>query len=139
MGKANYVSNKNKQLSSLFGDSIRSKMVTILLDGKEIKSPFIPENNDLESIAKIIDEFVQSEKFRENVLEKEYEFVKNISDPKKAGEWWDSLFEKIIKENSSISKKSSKILLKFRMLNFLIANRLYYKKFKAIIPDRHDT
>jgi DNA-binding transcriptional ArsR family regulator len=38
MGKTNYVSNKNKQLSSLFGNSIRSKIVTILLGGKEIKS-----------------------------------------------------------------------------------------------------
>ena len=65
--------------------------------------------------------------------------MKNISDPKKAGEWWDLLFEKTVKENSSISKKSSKILLKFRMLNFLIANRLYYKKIKTIIHDRHDT
>jgi len=36
MRKTNYVSNKNIQLSSLFGNSIRSKIVTILLEGKEI-------------------------------------------------------------------------------------------------------
>ena len=64
--------------------------------------------------------------------------MKNISNPEKAGEWWDSLFEKEAKDHSSISRKSSKISLKFRMLNFLIANRLYYKKLKRIIPDRRD-
>ena len=47
MGKASYVSNKNKQLSSLFGDSVRSKIVTILLDGKEIKSSEINKKVNL--------------------------------------------------------------------------------------------
>lgn len=47
MGKASYVSNKNKQLSSLFGDSVRSKIVTILLDGKEIKTSEINKKVNL--------------------------------------------------------------------------------------------
>ena len=115
------------------------KKISIILDGEEIESPFIPKNNDLKSIAEIIDKFVLSNEFRENIFKKEYEFVQNISNPKKAGEWWDSLFAKITSENSSIDKKSSKIILKFRMISFLIANRLYYKKLKTIIHDKHDT
>ena len=115
------------------------KKISIILDGEEIESPFIPKNNDLKSIAEIIDKFVLSNEFRENIFKKEYEFVQNISNPKKAGEWWDSLFTKITSENSSIDKKSSKMILKFRMISFLIANRLYYKKFKTIIRDKHDT
>ena len=115
------------------------KKISIILDGEKIESPFIPKNNDLKSIAEIIDKFVLSNEFRENIFKKEYEFVQNISNPKKAGEWWDSLFTKITSENSSIDKKSSKIILKFRMISFLIANRLYYKKFKTIIRDKHDT
>lgn len=47
MGNTNSVSNKNKQLSSLFGNSIRSKIVTILLDGKEIKSSDINKRVNL--------------------------------------------------------------------------------------------
>ena len=115
------------------------KKISIILDGEEIESPFIPKNNDLKSIAEIIDKFVLSSEFRENIFKKEYEFVQNISNPKKAGEWWDSLFAKITSENSSIDKKSSEIILKFRMISFLIANRLYYKKLKTIIHDKHDT
>ena len=47
MRKTNYVSDKNKQLSSLFGNSIRSKIVTILLGGKEIKSSEINKKVNL--------------------------------------------------------------------------------------------
>jgi len=108
------------------------KKISIILNDEKIESPFIPENNDPKSIAQIIDKIVLSHEFRENIFKKEYEFVQYISDPKKAGEWWDSLFKKIVKENPSINRESSKILLKFRMLLFLIANRLYYTKIRGI-------
>ena len=95
-----------------------------------MESPFIPNTNEPKDIAQIIDKFVVSEQFRQNTFKKEYDFVRNISDPKKAGEWWDSLFEKMIKENSSINRKSSRITIKLRMLSFLISNRLYFRKIK---------
>jgi len=63
---------------------------------------------------------------------KEYEFVREITDPNKAAEWWDSLFEKSVKKYDSINRKSSIITVRFRMLLFLIANRLYYKKLKRL-------
>jgi hypothetical protein len=100
------------------------------MDGKEIESPFIPDTNDPKDIAQVIDKLVVSDQFRQNIFKKEYDFVQNISDPKKAGEWWDSLFEKMIKENPSINRKSSGITVKLRMLSFLISNRLYFRKIK---------
>jgi len=114
------------------------KKINIILDDKEVESPFIPEKNDPKSVAEIIDKFVLSSEFRKKIFKKEYEFVQHISDPKKAGELWDSLFKKIVEKNPSINRKTSKIILKFRMINFLIANRLYYKKFKTIIDGKHD-
>jgi len=118
--------------------SFTDKKIKIILDGREIESPFIPESNDPKNIAKIIDKFVLSDQFRQDVFKKEYDFVQNISDPKRAGEWWDSLFEKLVKENSSINRKSSKTAVKLRMLNFLISNRLYFRKMKRVIHGVHD-
>ena len=110
--------------------SFTDKKIKISMDGKEIESPFIPDTNDPKDIAQVIDKLVVSDQFRQNIFKKEYDFVQNISDPKKAGEWWDSLFEKMIKENPSINRKSSGITVKLRMLCFLISNRLYFRKIK---------
>ena len=110
--------------------SFTDKSFKIILEGTELQSPFLPEHNDPKIIAEIIDNIVSSADFREKLYKKEYEFVKEISDPNKAGEWWDSLFEKMIKENPSINRKSSGITVKIRMLSFLISNRLYFRKIK---------
>ena len=115
------------------------KKIKIIYDEKEIESPFIPKDNDPEKIAEVIDKFVQSKQFRENIFEKEYEFVQKISDPEKAVKWWDSLFEKLIKEYPSINRKSSKIDVRLRMISFLVANRLYFNKIKKIIFGKRDT
>ena len=119
--------------------SFTDKSFKIILEGIELQSPFLPESNDPKIIAKIIDKIVLSEDFRETLYQQEYEFVKEITDPVKAAEWWDSLFEESIRKFGSINRKSSTISVKFRMLLFLIANRLYYKKIKKlIIPNKYD-
>ena len=87
----------------------------------------------------MIDKFVLSEQFKEKIFEKEYEFVEKISDPEKAGKWWDSLFEKLVKDYPSINRKSNKMNVKLRMVSFLIANRLYFNKIKKIIFGMRDT
>ena len=115
------------------------KKIKIIYDEKEIESPFIPKDNDPEKIAEVIDKFVQSKQFRENIFEKEYEFVQKISDPENAGKWWDSLFENLIIEYPSINRKSSKIDVRLRMISFLVANRLYFNKIKKIIFGKRDT
>ena len=118
--------------------SFNDKKIKIFLDDKEAESPFIPDTNNPKDIAQVIDKFVVSDQFRQNIFKKEYDFVQNISDPKKAGEWWDSFFEKMIKENPSINRKSSRITTKIRMLSFLISNRLYFRKMKKITRGMHD-
>tara|TARA_B100000029_G_scaffold297820_1_gene290999 strand:+ start:7080 stop:8270 length:1191 start_codon:yes stop_codon:yes gene_type:complete len=115
------------------------KKIKIIYDEKEIESQFIPRDNDPEKIAEVIDKIVQSEQFRQNIFEKEYEFVQKISDPEKAGKWWDSLFEKLVKDYPSIHRKSNKMNVKLRMVSFLIANRLYFNKIKKIIFGMRDT
>ena len=80
--------------------SFTDKSFKIILEGIELQSPFLPENNDPKIIAEVIDKMVLSKNFRETLYKQEYEFVKEITDPIKAGEWWDSLFEKMIKEKT---------------------------------------
>jgi glycosyltransferase involved in cell wall biosynthesis len=112
--------------------SFTDKSFKMILEGTELQSPFLPEDNDPKIIAEVIDNIVSSADFREKLYKKEYEFVKEITDPNKAAEWWDSLFEKSVKKYDSINRKSSIITVRFRMLLFLIANRLYYKKLKRL-------
>ena len=47
MGNTNYVSKKNKQFTCLFGNSLRSKIVAILLENKEIRSSDINKRVNL--------------------------------------------------------------------------------------------
>ena len=106
--------------------------IKIILDGKEVKSPFLPESLEPEKIAELIDKVVESKEFRDELFRKEYEFVKEVADPIKAAEWWDSLFEQMVKKHKTIAKNTSRIHLKFRLWLFLIFNRLYWKKIKNI-------
>ncbi len=118
--------------------NFKDKKIKIICDEKEIESPFVPEENDPEKIAKIIDEFVLSSKFRKDIFDKQYEFVQKISDPQRAGKWWDELFENLSKEYSSINRSSGKTNIKLRMIGFLISNRLYLNKIRKIIYGKHD-
>lgn len=104
--------------------------IKINVDNQEVKSPFLPYSNNPQDIADIIDKVVTSKEFREKLLEKEREFVQKISDPNLIAEWWDDLFEELVKKHKTIRKNSPKLFIKLRLLYFLIANRLYYKKMK---------
>ena len=76
-----------------------------LIDGKRIEAPFLPNSNDPEEIAKIIDKVVESKKFRETLAKKEHEFIIEYADPFKAAEEWDIVFQKAVK-NSKHSRWS---------------------------------
>ena len=104
----------------------------IIIDSKEIKSPFLPQSKDPKEIAKIIDMLVESSEKRNELFEREYEFVMEITDPEKCAKWWDDIFQKMTQEYPTIKKNSlwSSILL--RKVLFLIGNRLYLKKLKRI-------
>ena len=104
--------------------------IKIVINKKETKSPFVPYSNDPKNIAEIIDKVVESKEFRDELFEAEYRFTKEISEPHLVAEWWDILFEDLAKQHKSIRSNSSPIRIKCRMLLFLIANRLYWKKIK---------
>lgn len=109
-----------------------NKKMKIFAGEKELESPMLPISNDPKSIAEIIDKIVLEKEFRDELLKKEYEFVKQISDPTKVAEWWDRFFEDIHKKYPKIRKDSSNFKIKSRLLFILIANRLYLKKIRRI-------
>ena len=76
---------------------------------------------------------VSSPEKRNNLFKKEYDFVTEVTDPVKCAEWWDDLFEDLVKKHKSIRKNSSALRVKLRMTSFLIANRLYLRKIKKLI------
>ena len=111
----------------------QSKKMTIIIKNKEILPPFYPLSNNLKDIAEAIDRTVESEEFRDQLVRQQSQFIKNFSDPIFIGEWWDDMFIKKSYEKQSIRKNSSNTSIKFRMILFLIGNRLYWKKIKKII------
>ena len=105
----------------------------IVIDGEEIESPFLPFSNDPKSIANVIDKIVESKEFKQKLFDDEYQFVNKVADPVKCAEWWDDMFEALVKKHKSIRKNSSSLRVKLRMISFLIANRLYLRKIKKLI------
>lgn len=104
--------------------------IRLVIDGKDVKSPFPPYFNEPKDIAEMIDKIVESREFRDRLFQDEYNFVREFSDPDAVGEWWDNFFEDLIKKHRTIRKNSSKIRIKLRMILFLLANRLYWSKIK---------
>lgn len=70
-----------------------------LLDGIEISTPFLPRSNDPKEIAKIIDLVVSNKEFRNSLANKEFIFMKNLTDPIKTCLEWESLIK------TTLSKK----------------------------------
>ena len=114
------------------------KKIKIVVDGREMKSPFLPFSNDPKSIAEVIDKFVDSKEFRQKLFAEEHEFVKEIYDPIKCGVWWDNLFADLAKKHKSIRKNSSPLRVKLRLIYFLIANRLYFYKLKRLLTGSYE-
>lgn len=105
----------------------------IIVDEKEIKCPMLPISNEPEVIAEIIDKVVTDKDFREQLWQEEYTFAREIADPVKVAKWWDDFFVETSKKNPGIRRKSPRILVKLRMLLFLIGNRLYLQKIKKVL------
>ena len=122
--------------SVMFGTPViqyTDKKRKIVIDGEEIESPFLPFSNDPKSIANVIDKVVESKEFKQKLFDDEYQFVNKVADPVKCAEWWDDMFEALVKKHKSIRKNSSALRVKLRMTSFLIANRLYLRKIKKLI------
>ena len=96
---------------------------------KQVTSPFLPQTNDPSTLAELIDKIVESKQFRDELMRKEYEFVKQVADPIKISEEWQVLFDLYMNEKNS-QKKISETQIKLRQNDFLFANRLYLSKFR---------
>ena len=97
-----------------------------LIDGKEIIPPFEPKSQDPHVIAEFIDKIVTSKEYREKLVQKQYDYVKKLSDPEVVIRDWENLFEKMIKKYPSINRKNSN--LKFENFFANLAENLIYKR-----------
>jgi len=95
-----------------------------ILDGEEFEPPFYPNSRRPDELAELIDKIVESKIFREDLAAKQNIFIKELANPHKAAEFWDSLFEDLHKKINSI-KKDSKLLIIFRLMYLRIVSKLY--------------
>jgi glycosyltransferase involved in cell wall biosynthesis len=102
------------------------------VNGNYINSTFLPNSNNPKDVADVIDNIVLSQEFREKLIDEEYNFVRKIADPEMIAEKWDDLFQKINIKNKINHQNSFNIIVKLRLLNFLIINRLYFRKIRKI-------
>ena len=109
------------------------KNMKIFSGNNELDSPIIPTSNEPAEIAKVIDRIVDDKNFREQLLEKEYTFANEISDPQRVADWWDNFFLKIHQKYPKLKKDTPKININFQLILFLLGNRLYFKKFKNLL------
>ena len=102
------------------------------VNGNYINSTFLPNSNNPKDVSDVIDNIVLSQEFREKLIDEEYNFVRKIADPHIIAKKWDDLFHKIHLKNKINHQNSSNIIIKLRLLNFLIINRLYFTKIRKI-------
>jgi|APSaa5957512535_1039671.scaffolds.fasta_scaffold45424_2 glycosyltransferase involved in cell wall biosynthesis len=102
--------------------------VTYLIDGMEMESGFEPNSQDPKIVAKFIDNIVESKDFRNKLVQKQYNFVNNLSDPKKCAEEWEKIFQNLVSKHKSINRNSSKIKSKIYNLSANLAEKMVYSK-----------
>ncbi len=103
-----------------------------ILDEKQINIPFFPKSLEPIEFANFIDKLVQSENFRDKIVEDQFDFMNKVSDPEKVGEEWDKIFEEIHQKCKNI-QKDSKTTIIFRNIYFQIVNQLYFRKIKKLV------
>tara|TARA_B110000014_G_C20126368_1_gene600425 strand:- start:5186 stop:6388 length:1203 start_codon:yes stop_codon:yes gene_type:complete len=106
-----------------------------MVNGETITSPFLPHTNDPKAIAEIIDKVVTDKIFREKLAKDEYEFVMNLSEPNMIAKQWDKLFDEMYDRYQGAVKGTSSFRLKLRVIGYLIANRLHFKKIRRLIDN----
>ena len=102
--------------------------IKMIIDGKEYESPFIPKSKDPKELAKLIDKVVENKKFRDELAEKEFEFVKKQSNPDKVAGWWENLFLKIKKKYPTINRKNSRTRSKIEFAFAILLEKLIYNR-----------
>lgn len=101
---------------------------TLLLNGKEVHPPFLPKSTDPEELANLIDRVVESKEFRDEIAIRGHTYIKELSDPENVIEWWERLFEDLIKKHQSINRKTHPIKIKVENLIAGFLEKYYYSK-----------
>ena len=99
-----------------------------LINGTEYEASFLPKSKDPKELAKIIDRIVSDDEFRNNLLRKELEFIKKLTDRESIGIFWDELFIELFKKYRKIDKNSSNFKIKILYLICSIFEILIYKR-----------
>jgi len=100
-----------------------------IIDGERIIPPFLPQSNNPQEIARIIDKIVESKQFRDDLAQKEHEYVKKLSDPELVSKDWENFFYDILKKNKELNRNLS-ILEKLTNNIFFKLEKKYVKKFR---------
>ena len=102
-----------------------------LIDQKRITAPFLPNSNNPDEIASVIDKVVNSVKFREELAEKEFDFISEYGNPEKAAAEWDTVFYKAVNKKR---KKTSKLQIFCRNLLYTISHKSNNSTKDVILP-----
>lgn len=102
--------------------------IRYLVNGIEVKSEFMPNSKEPQDVANFIDKIVTSQKFRNEIIQKQLDFVNKISNPYECAKQWEEIFEIMIKEKKSINNNSSRIKMDFYNLLVKIFEKIIYDK-----------
>jgi len=97
-----------------------------IIDGKKVLPPFLPNSDDPQKLAELIDQVVKSKEFRNKLAEDEFNYIKNLSSPEKVANEWNNIFESLYKKYPSINRKSTKISLTLENFVLKWIEKLYY-------------
>ena len=104
--------------------SFQKSNARILLDGELIIPPYYPNNRDATELAGLIDKIVLCKDFREKLIEKQHNYIKELANPEKVAIEWENLFKGLFKKNNSI-KKDPEFLCKFRLMYLRLVSKLH--------------
>jgi len=99
----------------------------LILNGEKKIPPFLPTTNEPSELAKLIDQIVESQNFREELAKNENEWIKSLCDPKDVAKKWQEIFEKYHKIFPTINRKESKWKLYLMNLFSNTLEKFYYK------------
>jgi len=105
------------------------------INGKKIPFPFPLKTNDPVSVARIIDQVVESKEFREKLASDEYQIITELFDPEKWANECDEFFMKLNEKFKTINKNSSTLKVKFRMFFFVLGKSFHFRLLKKYYSD----
>ena len=98
------------------------------IDGKNIQPPFLPNSKNPQVLADLLDRVVNDKKFCDELAEKEYEYVKKLSNPEKVTLDWEKIFKKYLDKSNGISRKVNPMKLKMEKRIAIILEKIFYKR-----------